>query len=89
MFVKTATGLEPRVVRLGLTNFDYAQVVAGVKEGDEVALLSVAELQAKRKQDQSRIRQRVGNGLPGTAGGGGGGGGGRGGGGGGRGEGGR
>jgi len=68
VFVKTATGLELRLVRLGLTDFDYAEVLAGVKEGDEVALLSVAELQAKRKQDQSRMAQRMGSGVPGVPG---------------------
>jgi HlyD family secretion protein len=71
VFVKTARGLEPRRVRLGLTNFDYAEVLDGVKEGEQVALLSVAELQARRKQDQSRIRERLGGGVPGVPSGGG------------------
>lgn len=83
-FVQTASGLEPRVVRLGISNFDYAEVLSGLEEGDKVALLSVAELQAKRAQDQNRLRQRMGTGLPGAGGGGGGPGGGGGGGGGGR-----
>jgi len=69
-FVRTARGLEPRVVELGISNFDYAEVLGGLEEGEEVALLSVAELQAKRAQDQSRIRQRMGSGLPGSTGGG-------------------
>ena len=73
VFVKTAAGLELRLVRLGLTDFDYAEVLAGVKEGDEVALLSVAELQAKRKADQARLAQRMGSGVPGVPGAGGGG----------------
>jgi HlyD family secretion protein len=74
-FVKTAHGLEPRIVLLGISNYDYAEVLDGVKEGEEVALLSVAELQAKRKQDQSNLRARVGGGMPGVPGGGGAGGG--------------
>ena len=82
VFVKTANGLEPRVVRLGLSDFDYAEVLGGLAEGDQVALLSVAEAQAKRTQTQSQIRQRMGTGIV-PGGGGGGGGGGRGGGGGG------
>jgi hypothetical protein len=73
--VKTANGLEPRVVGIGLSNFDYAQVLDGLKEGDQVALLSVAEVQAKRKADQSQFRQRVGGAVPGVGGAGGGGGG--------------
>jgi HlyD family secretion protein len=64
VFVKTAQGLVPRIVRLGISDFDYAEILAGINEGDEVALLSVAELQAKRNQDQSRIRERIGSTLP-------------------------
>ncbi len=47
-------------------------VLGGVKEGDEVALLSVAELQAKRLESQNQLRQRMGGGMPGVPGGGGG-----------------
>jgi HlyD family secretion protein len=66
VFVRTGRGFEPRVVRLGISDFDYSEVLDGLKEGEEVALLSVAELQAKRKQDQSRMRERMGGGVPGV-----------------------
>jgi len=75
-FVKTADGLEPRIVRLGLSDFDYAEVLDGVKEGEQVVLLGVAEAQASRADTQNRIRQRLGSGVPGVPGPGGGGGGG-------------
>jgi hypothetical protein len=42
-----------------------------VAEGDQVALLGVAELQAQRNQNINRIRQRMGSGMPGVGGGGG------------------
>jgi len=74
-FVKTESGLEPRVVRLGLSDFDYAQVVEGVKLGEQVVLLGVAEAQANRAQTQQNLRQRMGTGLPGVPTGGAGGGG--------------
>jgi len=80
-FVKTEKGIEPRVVRLGLSDFDYAEVLSGVNEGEQVVLIGVAEAQASRTETQNRIRQRMGSGVPGVPGGGGGG---RGGGGGGR-----
>ena len=80
--MKTERGLEPRVTRLGLSDFDYAQVLDGVKEGEQVVLLGVAEAQANRAQSQSRIRERMGSGVPGVPGAGGGGRGGGGGGGG-------
>jgi HlyD family secretion protein len=79
VMVQTPHGLEPRLVRTGISDFDYCEVVSGVAEGDQVALLSVAEQIAKRKQQQAQIAQRVGSGMPGsttTSGGRGGGGGG-------------
>jgi HlyD family secretion protein len=66
VFVKTPQGFEPRLVRLGISDFDYAEVLGGLSEGDEVALLSVAEAQAKRQQDIARARQRAGTGMPGV-----------------------
>jgi len=67
VFVKTASGVEPRLVRLGVSDFDYAEVLDGLKEGDEVAILSIAEAQAKRQQDLSRAMQRSGAGMPGMS----------------------
>jgi len=66
VLVKTVRGFEPRVVRLGISDFDYFEVLDGLKEGDEVALLSVAEAQAKRQSDQAQLRQRMGSGMPGV-----------------------
>lgn len=85
VFVQTATGAyEPRLVRLGASNYDYSEVLSGLEEGENVASLAVAALQAKRDQQNDRFRSMTG-GVPGvsptpTAGGGrtgGGGGGGR------------
>ena len=65
----------PRVVMLGASNYDYTEVVSGLKEGERVALLTSLGLQAQRQQQADRMRQ--GMGVPGmTQGGGGGGGGG-------------
>jgi HlyD family secretion protein len=65
VLVKTAIGLEPRVVRIGISDFDYSEVLGGVEEGDEVVLLSVAAVQAKRQSDQAQLKQRMGSGMPG------------------------
>ncbi|HTK69667.1 MAG TPA: efflux transporter periplasmic adaptor subunit, partial [Candidatus Eisenbacteria bacterium] len=63
-------------VRIGVSNYDYAQVLSGLQEGEQVALLSAATLQMQREQSMQNIRQRMGGGLgvPGTGGTGGGGG---------------
>ena len=52
-----------RVVMLGASNFDYTEVVNGLKEGERVALLTSLALQAQRQQQNDRMRQ--GMGVPG------------------------
>jgi HlyD family secretion protein len=69
VLLQTPQGLVPRVVRLGISDFDYTEILDGLKEGDQVALLSVAEVQAKRQSDQQQMRQRMGSGVPGVPGG--------------------
>ena len=65
VFVKLNERFEPRVVRLGLGNFDYTEVVSGLKEGDQVALLGAAAIQASRDSSNARFRQMTGGGMPG------------------------
>jgi len=50
----------PHMVRLGASNFDYSEVLSGVKEGDLVAILNVAALQAKSQADMNQVRGRAG-----------------------------
>jgi HlyD family secretion protein len=72
VFVKKGTTFEPRIVMLGSANFDYTEVVSGVQEGEEVALLAALSLQAQRQQQNDRMRQNMGGGVPGMSQGGGG-----------------
>jgi HlyD family secretion protein len=66
VFVETAAGrYEPRVVRLGASNYDYSEVLSGLTEGEKVALLAVGALQAKRDQQNDRFRSMTGGGVPG------------------------
>jgi len=53
----------PRVVMLGAANFDYTEVITGLKEGEPVAMLASLALQAQRQQQNDRLRQ--GMGVPG------------------------
>ena len=55
----------PRVVMLGAANFDYTEVITGLKEGERVALLTSLALQAQRQQQNDRLRQ--GMGVPGLS----------------------
>ncbi|MCU0622588.1 MAG: efflux RND transporter periplasmic adaptor subunit [Gemmatimonadaceae bacterium] len=72
-FVKTATGLEPRVVTTGLRNYDVVEITGGLKDGEQVALVSGALLQQSRQRQQDQIRSRTS--MPGMGGSGAGGGG--------------
>ena len=57
VFVKdSARGYVPRMVRLGVSNYDFTEVLGGLEEGDEVALLSAASLQMRRQEMQDRMR---------------------------------
>jgi HlyD family secretion protein len=68
VMVQTPAGLEVRLVRLGISDFDYAEVLSGVRAGESVALLSVAEQSAKRTSQQAAMAKRMGSGLPGSTG---------------------
>ena len=85
-FVKRNDEYAPRPIRTGISDFEYTEVVSGLEQGEQVALVGVAVLQAQRDAQQARIRAGQGGGLQQTtpAGGAGGAGGGGGGGGGGR-----
>ena len=65
VFVQKADSTwEPRVVRLGVANFDYTEVLDGVQEGERVALLSAAAMQAQRQAQNDRARQMMGGNSP-------------------------
>ncbi len=82
VFVKKGTTYVPRMVRLGASDFDYTQVLSGLEEGEDVALLAAAAAQAQRTEANDRMRSRMsvpgmsrtpaagaGGGAPGGAGG--------------------
>ncbi len=78
VFVQKGTSWEPKVLRLGVANYDYTEVIDGLAEGDKVAMLSAAALQAKRQEQNDRMKSMTGSPLGGSPAGGGGRGGGRG-----------
>ncbi|MEO7997873.1 MAG: efflux RND transporter periplasmic adaptor subunit, partial [Gemmatimonadaceae bacterium] len=68
VFVVNATGgYEPRVLRLGASNYDYSEVLSGIEEGETVATLAVAALQAKRDAANDKMRQQQGGAVPGMS----------------------
>ena len=63
VFVKKGDKFEPRLVRIGISDFDYTEILSGVNVGETVALLGAPLLQAQREQQQQRIRAGTGGGL--------------------------
>jgi HlyD family secretion protein len=79
VYVGAGTTFVPRVVRVGMSDLDYTEVVSGIQEGEQVLLMSALSMQASRDSAMERMRARSGGAMPGAAPtGGGGGGGGRG-----------
>ena len=79
VFVATDTtnkNFAPRVLQLGQGNFDFTEVISGLKENDRVVLISALQMQAARQAQNDRTRQNMGvpglspNAGPGGAGGG-------------------
>ena len=64
VFIKKGETWEPRVVRLGTADYDYTEVVSGLEEGDEVALLSAAALQMQRQENNDRFKAMTGGASP-------------------------
>ncbi len=65
VFVKKADGSwDPRVVRLGIADYDYTEVVGGIEEGEQVALLSAVALQVQRQQNNDRMKAMTGGASP-------------------------
>lgn len=65
VFVQRADSTwEARMVRLGVADYDYTEVLSGLEEGDRVALLSAAALQMQRAENQDRMRAMTGGSSP-------------------------
>ena len=62
-FSKKGDKYSARAVRVGISDFDYTEVLSGLQQGDQVALLGAAVLQAQRDQLQARVRAGAGGGL--------------------------
>lgn len=61
VFVINADGaMEPRVVMMGLNDWDFTEIVSGLEEGDEVAVIGAAQLLAQQAEQLERFRGRTG-----------------------------
>ena len=54
---------EPRLVQMGLNDWDHTQVVTGVQEGDVLVVVGAAQLMAQQQEFQARMMSRMGGNL--------------------------
>lgn len=60
VFVQGPKGLEPRRVMLGLSDWESSEVVSGLEPGEQVLLISVAQLKQQQQRSTERMRQMAG-----------------------------
>ena len=65
VFVAKGQTFEPRIVALGIANYDYTEVASGLTEGEQVAVITAAALQQARQERLERFRGMTGGGVPG------------------------
>lgn len=63
LFVEGAGGPEARRVTLGVSDWEYTEVVQGVRPGEKVRLMSATRLKQEQEQMSERMRQRAGGGI--------------------------
>lgn len=63
VYVASGASFVPRVVRVGMSDLDYTEVVSGLQEGENVLLLTALAMQASRDSALARMRGR--GGMPG------------------------
>ncbi len=68
-FVLGADGIPtPRPILIGLNDWDNTEVLGGLEEGERVALIGAAQLQARRQEMLDRFRGATGGMFPGGGG---------------------
>lgn len=55
---------EPRLVQIGLGDWDNTQVVSGLEEGETLVIVGAAQLQAQQQAFLNQMRSRMGGGGP-------------------------
>jgi HlyD family secretion protein len=63
VFVQGPNGPEARSVLLGVTDWEFTEVLSGLAEGEPVVLLSVVRLERQQQEMNQRMQQRMGSPL--------------------------
>jgi hypothetical protein len=54
---------KPRLVQMGLNDWDHTQIVMGVEAGDVLVVVGAAQLMAQQQEFQARMMSRMGGNL--------------------------
>ena len=57
--IDDAGNIAPRPVVIGLSDWDYVEILAGLQAGEQLALIGAAQLQARQQARVERMRQRM------------------------------
>ena len=60
VLVKNEDRFVPRRVQIGVSNFDYAEIISGLQEGDSVLVFSASRAGAARQEFMNRMRNMSG-----------------------------
>lgn len=63
VMLKKGRDFLPHLIRIGVSDFDYAEVLEGLKEGDEVLVTMVSWAMEQRQRFLDRLRRRTGLGV--------------------------
>lgn len=55
---------QPRLVQIGLGDWDNTQIVSGLEEGETLVIVGAAQLQAQQQAFLNQMRSRMGGGSP-------------------------
>ncbi|MEX2116312.1 MAG: efflux RND transporter periplasmic adaptor subunit [Bacteroidota bacterium] len=69
--VRSGDGFVSRMIKVGANNYDFAEVLEGLKEGDEIRITTISRAKLASEQFTERMRSMQGVGGIGSAGGGG------------------
>ena len=57
--IDDAGSIEPRPVVIGLSDWDYVEILAGLQAGEQLALIGAAQLQARQQERVERMQRRM------------------------------
>jgi HlyD family secretion protein len=61
VMVRDSNGYSPRMVAVGVANYDYSEVIEGLREGDEIQITTISRAKQDAEAFNERMRSRQGS----------------------------